>query len=99
MNFYLVEGEDQTSKKLDFIHRGKSHCYQDIEDPNQTTTELSINSRTLYENLGDLCHDLYHSAAEGSRNKRSRDEQDGAGPSGEGYSSDEPNPKTWRMYG
>ncbi|KAL4607616.1 hypothetical protein ACB092_09G188500 [Castanea dentata] len=99
-NFFAMEGEDQMSKKLDSIHRGKSDCYQDIEDPNQTITELSINSRTLYENLGDLCrHDLYHSAAEGSRNKRSRDEQDGAGPSGEGYSSDEPNPKTWRMYG
>ncbi|XP_050245499.1 disease resistance protein RPV1-like isoform X1 [Quercus robur] len=96
---FAMEGEDQTSKKLDFIHGGKSHCFQDIEDPNQTITELSINSRTLYENLGDLCHDLYHSAAEGSRNKRSRDEQDWAGPSGEGYSSDEPNPKTWRLYG
>ena len=99
MNFYLVEGEDQMSKKLDSIHGGKSDCYQDIEDPNQTITELSINSSTLYENLGDLCHDLYHSATEGNRNKRSRDEQDGPGPSGEGYSSDEPNPKTWRMYG
>ena len=76
MNFYLVEGEDQTSKKLDSIYRGKSDCYQDIEDPNKTITELSINSRTLYENLGDLCHhDLYHSAAKGSRNKRSHDEQ------------------------
>ena len=75
MNFYLVEGEDQTSKKLNSIHEGKSDCYQDIEDPNQTITELSINSRTIYENLGDLCrHDLYHSAAEGSRNTQSNDE-------------------------
>ena len=75
MNFYLVEGEDQTSKKLNSIHEGKSDCYQDIEDPNQTITELSINSRTIYENLGDLYrHDLYHSAAEGSRNTQSNDE-------------------------
>nr|XP_023923505.1 uncharacterized protein LOC112034915 [Quercus suber] len=98
-NIFAMEGEDQTSKKLESIHGGKSDCYQDIEDPNQTITELSINNRTLYENLGDICHDLYYSAAEVSRNKRSRDEQDGAGPSGEGYSSDEPNPKTWRIYG
>ncbi|KAF3946388.1 hypothetical protein CMV_027340 [Castanea mollissima] len=65
LNFFAMEGEDQTFKKLDSIHGGKSHCYQDIEDPNQTITELSINNRTLYENLGDLCHDLYHSTAEG----------------------------------
>ena len=99
MNFYLLEVEDEMSKKLESIHGGKSHSYHDIEDFNQTITQLSINSRTLSEDLGDHCHDLYNSAAEGCRNKRSRDEEDGAGPSGEAYSSDEPHPKTWRMYG
>ena len=89
------------SKKLESIHGGKSDSYHDIEDFNQTITQLrlSVNSRTLSEDLGDHCHDLYNSAAEGCRNKRSRDEEDGAGPSGEAYSSDEPHPKTRRMYG
>ncbi|XP_023909134.1 disease resistance protein RPV1 isoform X2 [Quercus suber] len=91
--------KDEMSKKLESIHGGKSDSYHDIEDFNQTITQLSINSRTLSEDLGDHCHDLYNSAAEGSRNKRSRDEEDGAGPSGEAYSNDEPHPKTWRMYG
>uniref|UniRef100_A0A2N9HQ37 TIR domain-containing protein n=1 Tax=Fagus sylvatica TaxID=28930 RepID=A0A2N9HQ37_FAGSY len=38
-------------------------------------------------------HDPDDSAAEGNRNKRSHDEDDGAGPSGEGYSNEEPQPK------
>uniref|UniRef100_A0A7N2RBY6 Uncharacterized protein n=1 Tax=Quercus lobata TaxID=97700 RepID=A0A7N2RBY6_QUELO len=99
VNFYLVEGGDQISKKLESIHGGKKDIYQDIEDPNQTLTQLSINSRKLYEELGDLSHDSYNSAAEVSRNKRRLDEEDGAEPSGEGYSNNEPHPKTWRMYG
>uniref|UniRef100_A0A2N9EHI5 Uncharacterized protein n=1 Tax=Fagus sylvatica TaxID=28930 RepID=A0A2N9EHI5_FAGSY len=37
-------------------------------------------------------HDPDDSAAEGTRNKRSHDEDDGAGPSGEGYSNEEPQP-------
>ncbi|XP_030944347.1 TMV resistance protein N-like isoform X2 [Quercus lobata] len=96
-DFFAIE--DEMSKKLESIHGGKSNSYHDIEDFNQTITQLSINSRTLSKDLGDHCHDLYNSAAEGSRNKRSRDEEDGAGPSGEAYSNDEPHPKTWRMYG
>ena len=99
VNFYLVEREDQMSRKLESIHGGKRDSYQNIEDPNQTITQSSINNRTLYEELGDLSHDSYNSAAEGSRNKRRRDEEDGAGPSGERYSNNEPHPKTWRMYG
>ena len=35
---------------------------------------------------------LNDSAAEGSRNKRRHDEDDGAGPSGEGYSNEGPDP-------
>ena len=48
-----------------------------------TITQLSINSWTLDEDLGDCHHDLYNSAAEGSRNKQSRYEDEWAGPSGE----------------
>ena len=38
-------------------------------------------------------------AAEGSRNKWSHYEDDGAGPSGEDYFNEGPDPKTWSMYG
>ena len=38
------------------------------------------------------------SAPEGCRNKRSRNEDDGAGPSGEGYFDEEPHTKIWRIY-
>ena len=88
MQFHLVEGKNQTSKKLNAIHKGSS--YQDIEDLNQTITQLSINRRALYEDLGDPHHDLNDSTLEDSRNKRSRDEDGGAGPSGEDYFIDEP---------
>ena len=74
VNFYLVQGEDQMFEKLESVHGGKRDSYQDIEDPNQTMTQLSINSRTLYEDMGDLCHNLCDSATEGCRNKRRRDE-------------------------
>uniref|UniRef100_A0A2N9FQH6 Uncharacterized protein n=1 Tax=Fagus sylvatica TaxID=28930 RepID=A0A2N9FQH6_FAGSY len=43
-------------------------------------------------------HDPDDSAAEGTRNKRSHDEDDGAGPSGEGYSNEEPQPKRTTTY-
>ena len=46
----------------------------------------------------DLASEGSDSASEDSRNKRSRDEDDGAGPSGEGYSNDEPHTKIWRIY-
>ena len=52
--------------------------------------QLSINNRTLYEDLGDLRRDLYDSTEEASRNKRSPDEDGRTGPSVEGHSSDEP---------
>ncbi|KAF3965955.1 hypothetical protein CMV_009905 [Castanea mollissima] len=97
--FDFFAREDEMSKKLESIHGGKSDCYQDIEDPNQIITQLCINSRTLYEDLGDRHHDLYNSAAEGSRNKLSRDEEDGAGPSEEGYSSKEPELKWIQRVG
>nr|XP_023872045.1 uncharacterized protein LOC111984658 [Quercus suber] len=93
INFFAMEGEDQTSKKLESTHGGKRDNYQDIEDPNQTITQLCINCKKHYEDLGDCHHDFYDSTLEGSRNKRSCDEDGGAGPSGEGYSSDKPQSK------
>ncbi|KAK9987246.1 hypothetical protein SO802_032197, partial [Lithocarpus litseifolius] len=98
-DFFAMEREYELSKTLESIHGGKRDSYQDIEDPNQTITQLSINSRVLYEDLGDPHHDLNDSILEDSRNKRRCDEDGGAGPSGEDYSSDEPPSKTWRMYG
>ena len=65
-------------EKLESVHGGKRDSYQDIEDPNQTMTQLSINSGTLYEDMGDLRHNLCDSATEGCRNKRRHDEEDGA---------------------
>ena len=58
MNFVLVEREYEMSKTLESIHGGNRDSYQDIEDPNQTITQLSINSRAPYEDLGDPHHDL-----------------------------------------
>ena len=87
------------SKNLESIHGGKEDIYQDIEDPNQTMTQLSINSRMLYEDLGDLHHDLYDSAAKCNKNKRSRAEEDGARPSGEGCSNKEPELKRIHRVG
>ena len=37
------------------------------------------------------------SASKGTQNNWSHDEDDGVGPCGEGYSNEEPPPKTWRM--
>ena len=51
----------------------------------------------LSEDLGVIHHDLNDSASKGTKNKRSHDEDDGAGSSGEGYSNDEPPINTWRM--
>ena len=90
MNFVLVEREYEMFKMLESIHGGKRDSYQDIKDPNQTITQLSINSRALYGDLGDPHHDFNDSTLEDRRNKGSRDEDGGAGPSGEDYSSDEP---------
>ena len=90
MHFYLVEGENQTSKKLEAIHEGSS--YQDIEDLILTMAQSSNNSCTLYEGLVKSIETLNNSAAEGSKNKQNSHEDDGAGPSGEGHSNEEPQP-------
>ena len=41
VNFVLVEGEYQMSKTLESVHGGKRDSYQDIEDLNQTVTQLT----------------------------------------------------------
>ena len=89
MQFYLVEGENQTSKKLEAIHEGSS--YQDIEDLNLTMAQ-SNNSSMLYEGLAKTIVILNDSIIEGSKNKQNRHEDDGVGPSGEASSNEEPKP-------
>ena len=56
VHFYLVDAEDQTSKKLEAIHECSS--FQDIEDINQTLAQNSNNSSMLYEGLGEIYHDI-----------------------------------------
>ena len=90
MHFYLVDGEDHMSKNLEAIHEGSS--YQDIDDLNLTMAQSSNNSRTLYEALVKSIAILNDSATKGSKNKQNRHEDDGVGPSGEGYSNEEPQP-------
>ena len=90
MPFYLVEGENQTSKKLESIHEGSS--YQDIEDLNLTMAQISNNNCALYEGLVKSIVILNDSATEGSKSKQNCHKDDGVGPSGEGYSNEEPQP-------
>uniref|UniRef100_A0A2N9IVU2 Uncharacterized protein n=1 Tax=Fagus sylvatica TaxID=28930 RepID=A0A2N9IVU2_FAGSY len=64
-------------------------------DTNDTAWECSNNNITPYDGIDVLHHNFDNSAvaAEGNKIKRSRDDYDGAGPSGEGSSNDIPNPK------
>ena len=68
---------------------------KDIEDLNRITAKCSNNNITPHDDIDVLHHNFDNSAvaAEGNKIKRSRDEYDGAGPSGEGSSNDIPNPK------
>ena len=50
----------------------------------------SSNSSMLYDGLEKIVVILNDSAAEGSKNKQNRHEYDGARPSGEGISNEEP---------
>ena len=56
VHFYLVDAEDQTSKKLEAIPECGS--FQETEDINQTLAQNSNNSSTLYEGLGEIYHDI-----------------------------------------
>lgn len=68
---------------------------KDIEDLNQTMAQSSNTSIIPYEDLGVLHHNSNNSMVVGEGNiaKRTRDDYDGAEPSGEGSSNDMPNPK------
>ena len=68
---------------------------KDMEDLNQTMAQCTNNSITPYQGLDVLHHNFDNSiiVEEGNKVKRSRDENDGAGPSGQGSSIDVPHPK------
>ena len=68
---------------------------KDIEDLNQTMSQSSNTSIIPYEDLGVLHHISDNSMVvrDGNIAKRTCDDYDGAGPSGEGSSDDIPNPK------
>ena len=68
---------------------------KDIEDLNRITDQCSNNSITPYDSINVLHHNFDNStvAAEDNKIKRSRDDYDGAGPSGEGSSNDVPHTK------
>ena len=68
---------------------------KDIEGLNRITGRCSNNNITPYEGTNVLHHNFDNStvATEGNKIKRSHDEYDGAGPSGEGSLNDVPNPK------
>ena len=68
---------------------------KDIDDLNQTMSQSSNTSIIPYEDLGVLHHISNNSMVvrDGNIAKRTCDDYDGAGPSGEGSSDDIPNPK------
>ena len=68
---------------------------KDIEDLNRIMAQCSNNNITPYDGIDVLHHnfDNLAVATEGNKIKRSRDEYDGAGPSGEGSSNDVPHAK------
>ena len=68
---------------------------KDIEDLNQTMAQRSNINIIPYEDLGVGHHNFDNSTVVGEGNiaKRTRDDYDGVGPSGEESSNDMPNPK------
>ena len=70
-------------------------CKKDIEDLNQTMAQSSNTSIIPYKDLGVLHHNFDNSVvvAEGNKAKRTRDDYDGVGPSGDGSSNDLPHSK------
>nr|POE71136.1 hypothetical protein CFP56_27140 [Quercus suber] len=68
---------------------------KDIEDLNQTMAQSTNTIIIPYEDSGVLYHNFDNLVvvAEGKKAKRTRDDYDGAGLSGEGSSNDLPHPK------
>uniref|UniRef100_A0A2N9G7D4 TIR domain-containing protein n=1 Tax=Fagus sylvatica TaxID=28930 RepID=A0A2N9G7D4_FAGSY len=86
-----TKGTSLEVKKLGFRMVYK----KDIEDLNRITAQCSNNNITPYDGIDVLHHNFNNStvAPKGNKIKRSRDDYDGAGLSGEGSSNDIPNPK------
>ena len=83
-----------SSRNLEVKKIGVRFIYsQDIKNPSKTMAQCINNSSII------IHHDIADSIADGSGNKRSCDEDDGAGPSGECYSIVEPPPKRIRRFG
>ena len=70
-------------------------CKKDIGDLNQTMAQSCNTSIIPYKDLGGLHHNFDNSVvvAEGNKAKRTRDDYDGVGPSGDGSSNDLPHSK------
>ena len=73
---------------------------KDMEDPNQTMVQYSNSSITPYVGMDVLHHNFDNSlvAVECHKVKRSRDDYNGAGPSGEGSTNDIPNPERIKRH-
>ena len=73
---------------------------EDIEDLDRTMVQNSNNSITPYDGMDVVHHnfDLSSVVVECHQVKRSRDDYNGAGPSGEGSSNDIPNPKKIKRH-
>ena len=86
-----TKGTSLEVKKLGFRMVYK----KDIEDLNRITAQCSNNNITPYDGIDVLHHNFDNStvAPKGNKIKRSRDDYDRAGLSGEGSSNDIPNPK------
>ena len=85
-----------TTSNLEVKKCGFRMVYKkDIEDLNQSMSQSSNTSIIPYEDLGVLHHNSDNLMVVGDGNiaKQTRDDYDGAGPSGEGSSNDMPNPK------
>ncbi|KAK9995001.1 hypothetical protein SO802_024704 [Lithocarpus litseifolius] len=66
---------------------------QDLEDIREMISVQSSNSICITPYEGLDVHNDFHNSTEGIKMKRSRDEYEGAGPSGEGSSNDVPHSK------
>ena len=85
-----------TDQKMEVKKCGVRMLYKkDIEDLIQTMPQSSNTSIIPHEDLGVLHHNSDNSMVVGDGNiaKRTCDDHDGVGPSGEGSSNDMPNPK------
>nr|POE93807.1 putative disease resistance protein [Quercus suber] len=93
------EGPNQTmapcsNSSIPYEELGVHH--HDLDDLASEGSDSALEGTDLASEGSDSASG--DSAPEGSRNKRSCDEDDGAGPSGEGYSNEELHAEIWRIY-